>query len=184
MLSGSYYVLFCYSMVSIVLFLKEYVADRKNALAQQKSGLVFRRRIYSTVSDPDRAVWRRGTGSDEISGGHDDEPRAGDGRILKRTDAFMFSIWFFTLYAMLNSMVFYSGNLAEKVIRDCGGYLEGKKRMLPYLILLLLVYGVTGAVLQKSAVFGLRDIPAVEDWNTFCRWRAGTAVSDRREKKT
>ena len=39
----------------------------------------------------------------------------------------MFSIWFFTLYAMLNSMVFYSGNLAEKVIRDCGGYLEGKK---------------------------------------------------------
>ena len=42
----------------------------------RKSGLVFRRRIYSTVSDPDRAVWRRGTGSDEISGGHDDEPRA------------------------------------------------------------------------------------------------------------
>ena len=28
---------------------------------------------------------------------------------------------------MLNSMVFYSGNLAAKVIRDCGGYLEGKK---------------------------------------------------------
>lgn len=23
----------------------------------------------------------------------------------------------------------------------------------------------------------------MEDWNTFCRWRAGTAVSDRREKK-
>ena len=60
------------------------------------------------------------------------------GGFLKRTDAFMFSIWFFTLYAMLNSMVFYSGNLAAKVIRDCGGYLEGKKRMLPYLILLLL----------------------------------------------
>lgn len=80
-------------------------------------------------------------------------------------------------------MVFYSGNLAAKVIRDCGGYLEGKKRMLPYLILLLLVYGVT-VLFYRNRVFGLRDIPAVEDWNTFCRWRAGTAVSDWREKKT
>ena len=105
----------------------------------RKSGLVFRRRICSTVPDPDRAVWRRGTGSDEISGGHDDEPRAGDGRIFETDRCFYVSIWFFTLYAMLNSMVFYSGNLAAKVIRDCGGYLEGKKRMLPYLILLLLV---------------------------------------------
>lgn len=75
-LSGSYYVLFCYSMVSIVLFLKEYVADRRNALAQQKKRSGFPRSICCAVSDPDRAVWRRGTGSDEISGGHDDEPRA------------------------------------------------------------------------------------------------------------
>ena len=46
-----------------------------------------------------------GTGSDEISGGHDDEQGADYRGFLKRTDAFMFSIWFFTLYAMLNSMV-------------------------------------------------------------------------------
>lgn len=78
---------------------------------------------------------------------------------------------------------FYSGNLAEKVIRDCGGYLEGKKNAT---VSHSASSGVwrDSAVLQKSAVFGLRDIPAVEDWNTFCRWRAGTAVSDRREKKT
>ena len=54
----------------------------------RKSGLVFRRRICSTVSDPDRAVWCRGTGSDEISGGHDDEPRAGDGRIFEENGCF------------------------------------------------------------------------------------------------
>ena len=41
MLSGSYYVLFCYSMVSIVLFLKEYVADRKKC-----------------VGAAEKAVWR------------------------------------------------------------------------------------------------------------------------------
>ena len=87
------------------------------------------------------------------------------GGFLKRTDAFMFSIWFFTLYAMLNSMVFYSGNLAAKVIRDCGGYLEGKKRMLPYLILLLLVYGVTVLFYRNQQFL---------DCVTFLLWKIGT----------
>ncbi len=101
----------------------------------------------------------------KFSGGHDDEPRAGDGRIFEENDAFMFCIWFFTLYAMLNSMVFYSGNLAAKVIRDCGGYLEGKKRMLPYLILLLLVYGVTVLFYRNQQFL---------DCVTFLLWKIGT----------
>ncbi len=84
---------------------------------------------------------------------------------MKRTDAFMFSIGFFTLYAMLNSMVFYSGNLAAKVIRDCGGYLEGKKRMLTYLILLLLVYGVTVLFYRNQQFL---------DCVTFLLWKIGT----------
>ncbi len=33
------------------------------------------------------------------------------GGFLKRTDAFMFGIWFFTLYALLNSLVFSAGRL-------------------------------------------------------------------------
>jgi len=33
------------------------------------------------------------------------------GGFLKRTDAFMFAVWFFTLYALLNSLVFSAGNL-------------------------------------------------------------------------
>ena len=143
-LSGSYYVLFCYSMVSIVLFLKEYVADRKKCVGAAEKAVWFSGGVFAALyliliglfgvealaqmKFPAVTMMSRV----QVTGG-----------FLKRTDAFMFSIWFFTLYAMLNSMVFYSGNLAEKVIRDCGGYLEGKKRMLPYLILLLLVYGVT-----------------------------------------
>lgn len=143
-LSGSYYVLFCYSMVSIVLFLKEYVADRKKCVGAAEKAVWFSGGVFAALyliliglfgaealaqmKFPAVTMMSRV----QITGG-----------FLKRTDAFMFSIWFFTLYAMLNSMVFYSGNLAEKVIRDCGGYLEGKKRMLPYLILLLQVYGVT-----------------------------------------
>lgn len=33
------------------------------------------------------------------------------GGFLKRTDAFMFAVWFFTLYALLNSLVFSAGSL-------------------------------------------------------------------------
>lgn len=62
---------------------------------------------------------------------------------------------------------FYSGNLAEKVIRDCGGYLEGKKDAA---VSHPASSGVwrDSAVLQKSAVFGLRDI---------LLWKIGTPLS-------
>lgn len=165
-LSGSYYVLFCYSMVSIVLFLKEYVADRKKCVGAAEKAVWFSGGVFAALyliliglfgvealaqmKFPAVTMMSRV----QVTGG-----------FLKRTDAFMFSIWFFTLYAMLNSMVFYSGNLAEKVIRDCGGYLEGKKRMLPYIILLLLVYGVTVLFYRNQQIL---------DSVTFLLWRIGT----------
>lgn len=165
-LSGSYYVLFCYSMVSIVLFLKEYVADRKKCVGAAEKAVWFSGGVFAAlyliliglfgVEALAQMKFPAVTMMScvQVTGG-----------FLKRTDAFMFSIWFFTLYAMLNSMVFYSGNLAAKVIRDCGGYLEGKKRMLPYLILLLLVYGV--------AVLFYRNQQFL-DCVTFLLWKIGT----------
>lgn len=165
-LSGSYYVLFCYSMVSIVLFLKEYVADRKKCVGAAEKAVWFSGGVFAALyliliglfgvealaqmKFPAVTMMSRV----QITGG-----------FLKRTDAFMFSIWFFTLYAMLNSMVFYSGNLAAKVIRDCGGYLEGKKRILTYLILLLLVYGVTVLFYRNQQFL---------DCVTFLLWKIGT----------
>ena len=165
-LSGSYYVLFCYSMVSIVLFLKEYVADRRKCVGAAEKAVWFSGGVFAVLyliliglfgvealaqmKFPAVTMMSRV----QVTGG-----------FLKRTDAFMFSIWFFTLYAMLNSMVFYSGNLATKVIRDCGGYLEGKKRMLPYLILLLLVYGVTVLFYRNQQFL---------DCVTFLLWKIGT----------
>ena len=165
-LSGSDYVLFCYSMVSIVLFLKEYVADRRKCVGAAEKAVWFSGGVFAVLyliliglfgvealaqmKFPAVTMMSRV----QVTGG-----------FLKRTDAFMFSIWFFTLYAMLNSMVFYSGNLAAKVIRDCGGYLEGKKRMLPYLILLLLVYGVTVLFYRNQQFL---------DCVTFLLWKIGT----------
>ena len=166
MLNGSYYVFFCYSMVSIVLFLKEYVSDDKKHISAAEKAVGFSGGVFAALyliliglfgvealaqmKFPAVTMMSRV----QVTGG-----------FLKRTDAFMFSIWFFTLYAMLNSMVFYSGNLAAKVIRDCGGYLEGKKRILPYLILLLLVYGVTVLFYRNQQFL---------DCVTFLLWKIGT----------
>ena len=166
MLNGSYYVFFCYSMLSIVLFLKEYVSDDKKHISAAEKAVWFSGGVFAVLyliliglfgaealaqmKFPAVTMMSRV----QITGG-----------FLKRTDAFMFSIWFFTLYAMLNSMVFYSGNLAAKVIRDCGGYLEGKKRMLTYLILLLLVYGVTVLFYRNQQFL---------DCVTFLLWKIGT----------
>lgn len=166
MLNGSYYVFFCYSMVSIVLFLKEYVSDDKKHISAAEKAVWFSGGVFAVLyliliglfgaealaqmKFPAVTMMSRV----QITGG-----------FLKRTDAFMFSIWFFTLYAMLNSMFFYSGNLAAKVIRDCGGYLEGKKRMLTYLILLLLVYGVTVLFYRNQQFL---------DCVTFLLWKIGT----------
>ena len=166
MLNGSYYVFFCYSMVSIVLFLKEYVSDDKKHISAAEKAVWFSGGVFAVLyliliglfgaealaqmKFPAVTMMSRV----QITGG-----------FLKRTDAFMFSIWFFTLYAMLNSMVFYSGNLAAKVIRDCGGYLEEKKRMLTYLILLLLVYGVTVLFYRNQQFL---------DCVTFLLWKIGT----------
>ena len=166
MVNGSYYVFFCYSMVSIVLFLKEYVSDDKKHISAAEKAVGFSGGVFAALyliliglfgvealaqmKFPAVTMMSRV----QVTGG-----------FLKRTDAFMFSIWFFTLYAMLNSMVFYSGNLAAKVIRDCGGYLEGKKRILPYLILLLLVYGVTVLFYRNQQFL---------DCVTFLLWKIGT----------
>ena len=166
MLSGSYYVLFCYSMVSIVLFLKEYVADRKKCVGAAEKAVWFSGGVFAALYLILIGLFGVGALAQMKFPAVTMKSRVQvTGGFLKRTDAFMFSIWFFTLYAMLNSMVFYSGNLAEKVIRDCGGYLEGKKRMLPYLILLLLVYGVTVLFYRNQQFL---------DCVTFLLWKIGT----------
>lgn len=163
---GSYYVFFCYSIVTLVLFLKEYVTDSEKYRKAAGKAVWFSGGVFAVLylvlvglfgadalaqmKFPAVTMMSRV----QITGG-----------FLKRTDAFMFGIWFFTLYALLNSMVFYSGNLAAKVIRDCGGYLEGRKRLLPYVILLLLVYGVAVLFYRNQQIL---------DSVTLLLWKIGT----------
>lgn len=69
------------------------------------------------------------------------------GGFLKRQDAFMVAIWFFTLYAFLNTGLFYSEyNLKAICFRS--------KKFLPLAICVLLMYGIAGKFYRESgAVF-------------------------------
>lgn len=53
------------------------------------------------------------------------------GGFLKRTDALMFGIWFFTLYALLNSLSFYGAKAARDVIQ------KGKEKIYMFVVLLI-----------------------------------------------
>ena len=56
------------------------------------------------------------------------------GGFLKRTDAFMLAIWFFTLFALLGGTAFYGGPFREKIgvgrkiwiFHSCGGICAGR----------------------------------------------------------
>lgn len=128
-LEGSYYVFLCLALVFLVLFLGGYVEKKKGMLKAGKKALLFVGGIHGglylillgifgakalgTMDYP--AVTLMSTV--KISGG-----------FFKRTDAFMFAVWFFTLFALLNSCVFYSGNLLTHLTRRINGNMEQQKK--------------------------------------------------------
>lgn len=116
-LEGSYFIFLILSLVFLILFLGEYATKKKTLhLAGKKAVLaaggilavlylillgIFGEKALSEMEYP--AVTLMSTV--KISGG-----------FLKRTDAFMFAIWFFTLFALLNSCVFYAGHVITHMI--------------------------------------------------------------------
>lgn len=111
--SGSYYVFLCFSFAFLTLFLQEYLKDAVKLAGACKNALVLAGVLFAalylilvgmfgadalaTMDFPAVTLMSRV----QITGG-----------FLKRTDAFMFGIWFFTLYSLLNSAVFYGGKLS------------------------------------------------------------------------
>ena len=105
---GSYAVFLPLSLIFLALFLGEHIEKKEDLLLAGRRAVVFAGGIYAvlylillgiygavalgTMEFP--AITLMSTV--KISGG-----------FLKRTDAFMFGIWFFTLYALLGSTVFY-----------------------------------------------------------------------------
>lgn len=131
--AGGYYVFLCFSFVFLVLFLHEYLNDAGKIAGACKNALVlagvlvgvlymillgmFGAEALATMDFPAVTLMSRV----QITGG-----------FLKRTDAFMFGIWFFTLYALLNSAVYYSGKVSADFFE-----IEAKKVRLVFLAVAL-----------------------------------------------
>ena len=168
MITGSYYVLFCYSMISMILFLQEYVPEEKSPLYKSsRSAVLFSGALFLSLYLLLEGMF----GSPALS--HMQFPAVVmmnrvqiTGGFLKRTDAFMIGIWFFTLYALLGSMVFYSGNLFGKILEKTGWMEEKKRRMCAYAIVIVIVYILTILLYHKSLLWRM-----IEE----ILWKYGTA---------
>lgn len=126
-LKGGYQVFLCISILLLVPFFSEYVSGKiqvyhcaKKALAWTGGILgalyllllgMFGDRALATLDYPVVTMMSR----IQMTGG-----------FLKRTDALMFGIWFFTLYALINSLVFFAGRLWPMQQKTMRGWLLGE----------------------------------------------------------
>lgn len=114
--AGSYYVFICSSLIFLILFLGGYLRKRESLMKVGRLALIFTGCLEAGLYLILLGVFGGAALSDmqtpaitlmstiKITGG-----------FLKRADAFMFGIWFFTLYALLNSAVFYAEMLLNSL---------------------------------------------------------------------
>ena len=133
-LQGGYQVFFCVSILFLVPFFSAYVSGKGQVYSCAKSALtwtgfilgalyllllgMFGADALATLDYPVVTMMSR----IQMTGG-----------FLKRTDALMFGIWFFTLYALVNSLVFFSGRLWRMEERWTKYFLLGEMVVLYFL---------------------------------------------------
>ena len=111
-LAGSYYVFICISLIFLLLFLGGYAEKKEGIFRAGKAAILFVGMIHIVLYLVLLGIF----GANALA--KMDYPAVTlmstvrtSGGFFKRADAFMFGIWFFTLYALLNSAVFYSGTM-------------------------------------------------------------------------
>ena len=116
--TGSYAVFVCMALTVFVIFAGSYVNHKRSLLRAGKAALVFTGVIHAALYLILVGIF----GAPAL--GWMDYPAVTlmstvriSGGFLKRADAFMFAVWFFMLYALLNSCVFYGTALLLKL---CG----------------------------------------------------------------
>lgn len=115
--SGTYYVFQSLSVVFLVLFLQKHVEKKKTLLVAAKSAILFTGGVHAVLYIILLGIF----GADAL--GTMDFPAVTlmstikiTGGFFKRADAFMFGIWFFTLYALLAGSVFYAGSILKHLV--------------------------------------------------------------------
>ncbi len=142
-LAGGYYVFICMSLVFLSLFLGAYVEKKESIFRAGKSALVFVGAIHAVLYLVLLGIF----GGNALA--NMDYPAVTlmstvkiSGGFLKRADAFIFGVWFFTLYALLNSALFYSGVLFRGII--------GKKKCPWADFAALLIAGILAVVFYQA----------------------------------
>lgn len=119
---GAYCVFMCLALVSLVLFLSGYVEKQAALLRAGRLAVLFSGGIYAVLYLILLGIFGAAAlGEMEFPAITMMSTVRTYGGFLKRTDAFMFGIWFFTLYALLNGCVFYGGYSLAHLFGGGGG---------------------------------------------------------------
>lgn len=153
--AGSYDVFVCLSFIFLILFLGEYVEKKEVLLRAASGALLLVGGIHAVLYLILLGIF----GADALGGM--DYPAVTlmstiqiSGGFMKRTDAFMFAIWFFTLYALLNSLIFYAGNVLTHLIDGVfQKTAEQRRGRAAAAAVLLAVFGVACCFYRSNACF-------------------------------
>lgn len=157
---GAYCVFMCLAPVSLLLFLGGYVEKRTALLHAGCGAVVFTGVVYAALYLILLGIFGAGAlGEMEFPAITMMSTVQTYGGFLKRTDAFMFGIWFFTLYALLNGSVFYGGYCLTHLL-GLGSGKDARERerrisigVLPAVLILALVFYQSASALRWFELF-------------------------------
>lgn len=161
---GSYAVFTCMAVISLVLFLGSYVKRKDILMRAGKTAVLFTGGVHAALYLILLGIFgSRALAAMEFPAITLMSTVKISGGFLKRADAFMFGIWFFTLYALLNSAVFYGAALFRALFlkRTGHGAERGKERG-TVIFILALVFAVAGIFYRSSE--------ACRDYSLFLRY--------------
>lgn len=162
--AGSYEVFCCFAIIFLTVFLDAHMKDGKQAYAMGRRALVFVGGVHGILYLVLLGIF----GADALGGMQ--YPAVTlmstvriSGGFFKRADAFMFAVWFFTLYALLSSCIFYAGSLLVQMTGRCKSSCEKAKKQHG-------AYGIL-VVLTGVLAYGMYEAQAwLEAYEWFLRY--------------
>lgn len=148
---GGYYVFSVLAVIMLILFLGNRVKEKEGLFRLGKRAVLLTAGIHAALYLILLGVFgERALGSMEYPAVTLMSTVRISGLFLRRTDAFMFAVWFFTLYALLTSCIFYSGEIVLQLLaKKAGQAYAGKREKAAYVAAILLT-GATAVVYYRS----------------------------------
>ncbi len=148
---GGYYVFSVLAVIMLILFLGNRVKEKEGLFRLGKRAVLLTAGIHAALYLILLGVFgERALGSMEYPAVTLMSTVRISGLFLRRTDAFMFAVWFFTLYALLTSCIFYSGEIVLQLLAKKAGQAYGGKREKAAYVVAIFLTGATAVVCYRS----------------------------------